>query len=597
MQHLKSFNDITGCEPYPMQQAMWERVTSDDCAVLLKSPTGSGKTEAVLAPSLWTVLHEEEKKRRLFMVYPARSLVEDQIGRIEKTFKHLSQDGKRLSLVVDTGGQSARRLFEDGKEVTDRQFNSRRHLYDGDVIVTTLDKFLYRFFGFGDERKGYIFPFRIFHGLRRNLFVFDEAHAYEDTAFTNFVRLIKTLYTANLDVVVMTATMPDDYAKELNFLQTVDFLSDNQPHPKILLYVPLPDKTAIADAVAEQAQIRRANHKRLIVTVETVEDAVEVWEQLGKPLLYHGRLDGWQRRKVYGDLKQREDSGEGYLLVTTSAIEVGCDLNADCLITEICNPASLIQRAGRCNRRGDRDGAEIVVVGNAIKSFLCDISEEQEAAFVQTLNEKNGQLFQPADFFCFMKRGVAFDYRAEILFDMLFEYVYEGRLENKPLHDKGLVVTRSWEPSVTLTTCKDTMSHAVSVPISRCVARKEADWDKSCPVYVRYFNRKFYAQNEYEIAVKPMEYGGWAYFRDIVIEVDKDQFDPKTGYVTIPKPFRRWRPEGYRETLAFQALDGKPRTLYYLHWKPEPPDEQEVTSAPAETGEEPTEEATDDAVS
>ena len=42
---------------------------------------------------------------------------------------------------------------------------------------------------------------------------------------------------------------------------------------------------------------------------------------------------------------------KGYLLFTTSAIEVGCDLDAHLLITELCNPDSLIQRAGRCNRK------------------------------------------------------------------------------------------------------------------------------------------------------------------------------------------------------------------------------------------------------
>lgn len=548
MQPLDGFQAITDFfrsllppdgAPNPMQVAMWEQVTSDDCAVLLKSPTGSGKTEAVLAPSLWTVLHGQETgRRRLFMVYPARSLIEDQIGRIESLFARLSQDGRRLSLVVDTGGQSARRVWENGLEdQPDRgelsadalkwaERRRHRHLYDGDVIITTLDKFLYRFFGFGEERKSYIFPFRIFHGLRRNLFVFDEAHAYEDTAFTNFVRLIKALYTANLDLVVMTATMPDGYARELDFLHTVDCLGESHPYPKMLHYVQLPDKTSMADAIAAQAQVHQGNDRRLIVTVETVEDAVKVREQLGRPLLYHGRLDGWQRRKVYSELKRRETAGNGYLLVTTSAIEVGCDLNADCLITEICNPASLIQRAGRCNRRGDRNGAEIIVVGNTIKTYLRDIGEEQEAAFVRALHEKSGQLFQPDDFFRFVQRGIAFDYRAEILFDMLFEYVYEGRLENKPLYDKGLVVTRSWEPSVTLTTDKRSMRHAISVPISRCTTTADKVDDK-CPVYVRYFNRKFHAQNEYEIAFKELQWGGCAYFRDLVIEAPLA--DPEQG--------------------------------------------------------------------
>jgi CRISPR-associated endonuclease/helicase Cas3 len=577
MQPLESFQTIIDFTPNPTQIAMWQQVTGDDCAVLLKSPTGSGKTEAVLVPSL-------AMERRLFMIYPARSLVEDQIGRIETLFMCLSKNGKRRSLVVDTGGQSSRRLFEGGQEVTDRQFNSRRHLYDGDVIVTTLDKFLYRFFGFGDERKGYIFPFRIFHGLRRNLFVFDEAHAYEDTAFTNFVRLIKALYTAGLDVVVMTATMPDDYAKELEFMgKPLDFVDERRPEleawerqrnsqadfSKILYYVLVPDKTSIADAIAAQAL--QADSKRLIVTVETVEDAIKVWGQLGKPLLYHGRLDSYQRRKVYGELKQLESDDKNYLLVTTSAIEVGCDLNADCLITEICNPASLIQRAGRCNRRGDRKGAQIVVVGNSIKPFLRDISKEQEAVFVETLKAKTGQQFQPADFLRFMQRGVTFDYRAEILFDMLFEYIYEARLENKPLHDKGLIITRSWEPAVTLTTDHEKMEHAISVPISRC-AGKESELDNGCRVFVRHFWRE---GDEYKVEYEPMGeryHNGWAYFRDIVIEKPDTNFDATVGWREIPKVFRSgWR-DGYQVTLSYRVDEKKQVRLRYLDWKIETPD-------------------------
>ena len=586
MQSL-DFESIIGFSPNPMQEAMWDRITSGDCAVLLKSPTGSGKTEAVVAPSMAI-------ERRLFMIFPARSLVEDQIGRLESLLTRQSKEGKRLSLVVDTGGRSERRVFQNGTRFTDGQSSARRHLYDGDVIVTTLDKFLYRFFGFGEEQKSYIFPFRIFSGLKRNLFVFDEAHAYEDTAFTNFVRLIKALYTANLDLVVMTATMPPDYAKELDFLaKPLDFVDERRAEfdgwhrqwktppdfTKTLRYLPLRGKATIAGAMIEQAKKRQADNKRLIVTLETVEDAAEVWQKLGKPLLYHGRLDGKQRESVYSELKKRESNQQGYVLVTTSAIEVGCDLNADCLITEICNPASLIQRAGRCNRRGDRSNSEIVVVGNTIKSFLSELNDDQEAAFVSALKAKRDQSFQAADFLRFIQRGVAFDYRAEILFDMLFEYVYEGRLENKPLHERGLVVTRSWEPSVMLTTNKETMSHAVSVPISRCAARKDEEWDKQCRVYVRYFNRH---GNEYDIALKELEWGGWTYFRDLVIEV-QDPFDPEMGFLAIPRPFRRRYPEGYKETLAYSTSEEKTKNLYYLNWKPEPVDTKEsVASSGAE---------------
>jgi CRISPR-associated endonuclease/helicase Cas3 len=567
MPPIEKFEEITGFEPNPMQKAMWKHVTNDDCAVLLKAPTGSGKTEAVLIPGL-------VKGRRMFMIFPTRSLVDDQIGRVVAALVKLSAFGKQYSLVVDTGGQSYRRLFLSGQEITSQQFNSRRHLYDGDVIITTLDKFLYRFFGFGEDRKSFIFPFRIFYGLKQSLFVFDEAHSYEDTAFTNFIRLIKALYVAHLDIVLMTATMPKSYEDEFNFLDpepwldTSKWLGNLKSSAKRLQFTPCKD-SEIVDTVVRETQKLNTNGKRLIVTIETVENAISVWRKLDQPLLYHGRLDNEQRKKVYSELKRRESANEGYILVTTSAIEVGCDLNADYLITEICNPANLIQRAGRCNRRDDRPDAQMIVVGDTIKEFLREISIENEQAYLEKLRENSGSGFIANDFLNFTQRGVAYDYRVEMMFDMLFEYVYDGRLENKPLHEKGLVVTRSWEPSVTLTTNIESLAHSVSVPISRCAARQEKDCQKEIKVYTRYFN-KF--GNEYETVTKEIEYGGFAYFRDLVIEVPEDGFDETIGYIDLPKPFFHIFPDGYKERLIYPHLkDGKEQKvwLFYLRWKPE----------------------------
>ena len=105
--------------------------------------------------------------------------------------------------------------------------NIRRHLSQGDVMVTTLDKFLYRFFGYGEPMKAYTYPLRIHHGLRNALICFDEAHSYEAVAFTNFCRLVRTLYERGRDIVLMTATMPEaKQVKHLEFLDIIDFVDE-----------------------------------------------------------------------------------------------------------------------------------------------------------------------------------------------------------------------------------------------------------------------------------------------------------------------------------------------------------------------------------
>jgi len=147
---------------------------------------------------------------------------------------------------------------------------------------------------------------------------------------------------------------------------------------------------------------------------------------------------------------------------------------------------------------------------------------------------------------------------------------------------------------VTLTTNKEKMSHAVSVPISRCVARTDAEKEKwkECRVYLRYFHKR---GNEYDVTFKELQWGGCAYFRDLVIEASLP--DQEQGWVEIPKPFIRGYREGYRETVRYPRKEGSGEArLFYLRWQPEE-EEQETTAVVTETAEGATEKVSDDALS
>ena len=453
------------------------------------------------------------------------------------------------------------------------------------MIITTFDKFIYRFFGFGEPNKSYIFPFRIHYSHPRNLFCFDEAHSYDKVGFTNFVRLIKSLYKVNLDLVVMTATMPETYQKELNFLDVVNYTqgeklkslneSLNRSSPsKQIEYIRANTKDVrneICAYVSSQCEL----DKRIIVTVETVEDAVPIYQFMKdrianeKVFLYHGRLSDRQRRKVYQRLKQIEVDDGNYLLFTTSAIEVGCDLNAAILVTELCNPEQLIQRAGRCNRKGEIKDAKIVVVGNKIRHFLRTISEDTEASYLETLHAQSGGDFKTDEILRSIQREPHHDYRTEILFDMLYEYVYEARLENKPLHDRGLVITRGFEPSVTLTTkIPESSEHrpenAVSVSLRSCIAsaRDDESVNPNFKVYQR-----FYDDYHEEFKFVPLNYRGSVYFKELFIEVPEADYYEELGYFEPPKVFEYGGISGYRQNFVYNTTDesGESRKIW-LHY-------------------------------
>ena len=488
---------------------------------------------------------------------------------------------KPYSLVVDTGGQSSRIVFDNGEQKPD----GRRHLYDGNVIITTLDKFLYRFFGFGEQNKSYIFPFRIHYSHTRNLFCFDESHSYDKVAFTNFVRLIKSLYKVALDLVVMTATMPEAYQEELNFLDSVDYTQGERlkslneflkyPSPSKHIEFIHADPKDVENEIRAYVSSRYEIDKRIIVIVETVKNIVPIYQfmkerKVGENVfLYHGRLSDGQRRKVYQKLKRIEGQDGSYLLFTTSAIEVGCDLNSYLLVTELCNPDQLIQRAGRCNRKGEMKDAKIVVVGSKIRHFLRTISEETEVSYLETLQTQSGSDFKTNEILELIQPQPHHDYRAEILFDMLYEYVYEARLENKPLHDRGLVITRSFEPSITLTTKVPESSerhpeNAVSVSIQSCIANT-TDRETVNPDFKVY--QRFYNDRAEAFEFKLLNWHGSIYFKELFVEVPECYFDKELGYVEPPKVFEYGGISGYRQNVVYNTTDenGDPRKIW-LHY-------------------------------
>jgi CRISPR-associated endonuclease/helicase Cas3 len=565
--------------PNPMQEQTLALLKDPDADgfLLLKAPTGSGKTEAVLAPAL-------EAGRRLFLILPSHALVEDQRGRLARYLAQASRTSGRVSLIVDTGDQSERLVWVNGQRWDDGR---HRHLYDADVVVTTLDSFLFRFFAFGAGNKSYIFPLRIQlrRGGRPPLFCFDEAHSYDTLAWQNFLGLIEALACdMALDVVVMSATIPRQAQDAVQTLGAhvldytggagLDALRADQrthgggrPHPDTTLFYHRCPKEAEIDTLAGLALQHWRPGRRVIVAVESVRDAVALHDLLAKNLygrgagaeqalvLYHGRLDTHDRRTRYAAIaaRDRDTAGPGYLLVTTSAIEVGCDLDAHTLLTTLCYPEQLVQRAGRCNRRAMHPDAALHVVGNALAPHASSLSpavrEALQAKLIAVLEEQKGGAFRAAGIVDVIVPDLTGDDRAEVLFSLLSDYVYEGDRTAKPAHDKGLVLTRSWEPSVTLyeDDGKGGQRHAVQVPLSRCFLKPGEDTPPSAEL-----ERAYYDEEKRKMVRERLRFGGCCYLHRLTAKVPSGSYHEVNGYAAVPRFLRPTRATGYRAGVWYE---------------------------------------------
>jgi CRISPR-associated endonuclease/helicase Cas3 len=592
---ISIYQKLARFDPNPMQAEMYRAIAdTDHPAALLKSSTGSGKTESVLFPAL-------AKGYRLILPLPAKSLLEDQKQRIEKyliEFSALPENKDReISLVVDTGSQMYRYVYRNGKDITESlKINSRRHLYKGDVILTTIDKFLYRYFSFGDKQKSFIFPLRIH--LQNTLICFDEAHSYDEIAFTNFRSLVRSLYEAGRSIVLMTATMPPEYVACFDYLQKIDYIDNRDNVAKLIDFqkqtlaqpylgkrdfvwkeisrnseAPEGFQTEFASLILEEWSSKP--NRRILVVVETVKDAAAIYIQLKHKLgivesaerflfLYHGRIAERDRPGLYQAIQGRDRDEKPYILVTTRAIEVGCDLNSEILISQICPPENIIQRAGRCNRRGNVSNAKVILVGDEIPEFTNTLDDDTWKVYQEVLRSLTS--FDPkAIAECISRSQHIDDYRVVELFSMLHDYVYSADLTCQPLHEKGLIITRSWEPSVTLEFYdRQAQKHTISVPIAR-LANKGVKYAHT-HVEERKYNPETTKWDEVPLR------GGIAYSKDITVEIslsidgaDFDlllpdyKYDAELGFIELPQVFSGKWTDGTQVKLKYE--DGKHKAI------------------------------------
>lgn len=123
----------------------------------------------------------------------------------------------------------------------------------------------------------------------------------------------------------------------------------------------------VASAELPEKLLRFASGGRLvIVIVNRVIRAQVLFRQVKahiasrdsqpETLLLHSRFRPRERVSAMSQLRTfTPDCGR--IVISTQVIEAGIDIDADVLITEICPWPSLVQRLGRLNRRGEKEGS------------------------------------------------------------------------------------------------------------------------------------------------------------------------------------------------------------------------------------------------
>jgi len=363
---LDDFNSFfqlaTGHQPYPFQSRLAERH-----ADFVRVETGLGKTEGLVLGWLWRRLRDPSIARRLIYVLPMRSLVEQTVARIQDCIDRLQAGGvedlPRVEAVM-------------GGDIGDEWYQNPEKPW---IVVGTQDALLSRALNRGYAMSR--FQWAMTFGAMNNdaNWVIDEVQLQGIGAVTatqlqslrerfgTYVKTQTTLASATLDTSWFESA---DYCLEG---RVEEFLTeDDRAIPgvckivdarKTLERFEAKSESDVACAVLE----RHRRGTRTLVVVNTVERAKDIFRRLQRSspepevVLLHSRFRPGDRA-VHADRLRAEidPTGPGCIVVATQVVEAGIDVTSATLFTEAAPWSSLVQRFGRCNRRGEERDAGIV---------------------------------------------------------------------------------------------------------------------------------------------------------------------------------------------------------------------------------------------
>ncbi|WP_456365599.1 CRISPR-associated helicase Cas3' [Thermococcus sp.] len=355
--------------------------------IILRAPTGYGKTEAGLLWANKNAFRSEGKiASRIFYILPYKA----SINAMHRRLMGLFSDSSLVGVLHSSAG-----FYLYSSSVEYRRLGSLYRKIYTPLKVTTPFQLMKAFFGVG-------FHEMLKTELTGSLLIFDEIHAYEPNVLGIILAMFEKVAPLKAKVMVMTATLPD-FLEELikesllsGELKTPAKEADQFTRHRV--HVIDGGMDFIEEFIPELGLCRKVKEssRPVLIACNSVDRAVTTYKVLRengfRVLLLHSRFTHGDRGSKERALLERMTDYD--FVVATQVVEVSLDVSFSTILTEPAPLDALVQRFGRVNRQGWKNGriedVYILTQGSeADRKIYKDYSVVEES--VKLLEELDGK--------------------------------------------------------------------------------------------------------------------------------------------------------------------------------------------------------------
>lgn len=323
----------------------------------LTVPTGGGKTVASLAFALEHAV--KNHKDRIIYVIPYTSIIEQNA----QVFREILGEENVLENHCNVD-------YESSEEFKPTQLASEN--WDKPVVVTTNVQFFESLFANKSSKC------RKIHNIANSVIILDEAQMLPMDYLKPCIAMLQELVDSySASVVLCTATQPaldSFFSKNELIKELCPRMEEQFSFFKRVNYQNL-GKIRQDDLIEK---LKKENNALCIVN--TKKAAQMIYKELQEEGIYHLSTSMYpkHRKRVLKTIRERLKNNEKCIVISTSLVEAGVDLDFATVYRQIAGLDSMIQAAGRCNREGKRELSEsMVYIFDLEESYIAPNQRQQ----------------------------------------------------------------------------------------------------------------------------------------------------------------------------------------------------------------------------